>query len=454
MSPAVADRDLTDATRGPELATGPLSGPDRSRVRADPRLGGYLVAGFGALVAAVLAGVPALAALGAPFVALAARGLLPQAPAAPRGRLTLDAPRVIEGETLEAELTVEWEGEADVDIVVTDLRGVAPGEGDRLHWAVRGTGPVIRTFRLRAEAWGTHRPARLWVRLQRPGSLRVHEHRLAVAPPLRVLPDPLRLDRLLRPPEPRAVAGAHLSRLRGSGTDFAELRPYQPGDRLRNVAWATSARLGTPWVTVHHPERTGTILLLLDTFFTDREGGQEARARIARTAWAVASLHLRVQDRVGILAAGRAVAWVPPQGGRRARALLIDELLDVGAAAEDFHGRRRRAGRVLVPSDALVVGITPLRSTAFTRELVHYRRTGRRVVVLGIDTGDLGASEGDPVREAARRVWLVEREIERRALEDAGIPTVLVTDAGGVGPAVTALGRRLARSRAGGVAGG
>jgi hypothetical protein len=127
----------------------------------------------------------------------------------------------------------------------------------------------------------------------------------------------------------------------------------------------------------------------------------------------------------------------------------VDELLGVGAAAEDVHGGRRRVGRVLVPSDALVVGVTPLRSTAFTLELIHFRRTGRRVVVLGIDTEDLHHRTPDPVREAARRVWLVQRDLERRALEDAGIPTVLVTDDGGVGPAVAALRRRLSRARTG-----
>ncbi len=426
------------------------AGPDRPRTRADPRLGGYLAAGLGGLLGAVVLGVPSLAALGAPFLALSARGLAPRRPFHARGSLTLDATRVIEGETVECELTVEWEGEAEVEALVADLRGVGPDdEGDALLWAVEGADGLTRRFRLRARAWGTHRPASLWVRLRRPGSLRVQEQRVALAPALRVLPDSVRLDRLLRPPEPRAVAGAHLSRLRGSGTDFAELRPYQPGDRLRNVAWATSARLGAPWVTVHHPERTGTVLLLLDTFFSDREGGAESRARVARTAWAVASQHLRVQDRVGILASGRAVAWVPPQGGRRARALLVDELLDVGAAAEDVHGGRRRLGRVLVPSDALVVGITPLRSTVFTLELVHFRRTGRGVVVLGIDTEDLHHPTSDPVGEAARRVWLAQRELERRALEDAGIPTVLVSGDGGVGPAVAALRRRITRARTG-----
>jgi uncharacterized protein (DUF58 family) len=426
------------------------AGPDRPRTRADRRLRAYLVAGLGGLLAAVLFGAPSLAALGAPFLVLAARGLAPHPPFHVRGALTLETSRLIEGETVECQLFVEWEGDAEVEALVADLRGVAPDEeGGILRWAVEGTGPLERRFRLRARAWGAHRPASLWVRIRRPGSLRIQERRVALAAPLRVLPDPLRLDRLLRPPEPRAVAGAHLSRLRGSGTDFAELRPYQPGDRLRNVAWATSARLGAPWVTVHHPERTGTVLLLLDTFFSDREGGAESRARVARTAWAVASLHLRVQDRVGILASGRAVAWVPPQGGRRARALLVDELLGVGAAAEDVHGGRRRVGRVLIPSDALVVGVTPLRSTAFTLELIHFRRTGRRVVVLGIDTEDLHHRTPDPVREAARRVWLVQRDLERRALEDAGIPTVLVTDDGGVGPAVAALRRRLSRARTG-----
>ena len=40
------------------------------------------------------------------------------------------------------------------------------------------------------------------------------------------------------------------------GEDFADLRPYVPGDRLRDLSWAASARSDEPWVVVHHPDGT------------------------------------------------------------------------------------------------------------------------------------------------------------------------------------------------------
>jgi uncharacterized protein (DUF58 family) len=302
-------------------------------------------------------------------------------------------------------------------------------------------------FRLRATAWGTHELGTLWVRARRPGSLIVREVTVAAAPPIRVLPRPARLLHLLRPAEPRAAAGVHLSRRRGPGTDFAELRPYAPGDRLRDISWATSARLGQPWVTVHHPERTGTVLLLIDALFGAGDRGREALARTARAAWAVASSHLKAQDRVGLLAKGRSVAWLPPRGGRRARWLVLEELLAVGGAAEDLRPPRVRGGRVFVPADALVIGISGLGSARFARDLVHYRRAGHACVALIIDTADMLRTAG-PADAAAARVWLAQRDFERRGLERAGVPTALVTAAEGVAPAVSALQRRLGAFRA------
>jgi uncharacterized protein (DUF58 family) len=316
-------------------------------------------------------------------------------------------------------------------------------------WALtQRRGPATLRFRLRAELWGTHELGHLWVRIRRPGGLEEREVRVAEAPSVRVLPGALRLDRLLPPREPRAVSGLHLSRLRSHGTDFADLRPYRPGDRLRDVSWATSARLGDPWVVVHHPERTGTVLLLLDTFIGEERETGPALARAARAAWAVASAHLRAQDRVGLLARGRASAWVPPSGGRRARWLLIDRLLSVGAAAEDPWRRRRSGRRVTLPADALVVGVTALRSRAYSRELLHHRRNGHATAALVIDTSDLVPPGADPAAAATRRLWLARREIERRVLERGGVPTVVVGE-GTVGPAISALRRRMAWSRHG-----
>ena len=436
---------MTPATgTGADPVRAVATGPGTGWRRADPRSTAYLVAGFGALVAAIATGQAGLAALGAPFLALAAIGLIDRDPVTVRGTVTLQSGRVIEGDVVEGKVWIDWDGEAEVDVMLPGCRGVTPLEPAPVTgWTLTGRGPASFTFRLRAEFWGLHDPGPLWVRSRRPGGLDVWERQVAAVPTLQVLPTPVRLGRLLKPAAPRAVAGMHVSRIRGPGTDFAELRPYQPGDRLRDLSWATSARHGAPWVTVRHSERTGTVLLLLDAVFSDERGSTEALARAARAAWAVASVHLRAQDRVGLLARGRTTAWLPPRGGRRARWLLLEELLAVGGAADDLRLRPRRDRRAVVPPDALIVALTGLRSQGFTQELLHYRRAGHTAAALVIDTADLLSDGAGPVEAAARRIWLAQREAERHALERGGVPTALVTAADGVGPAIFALRRRL-----------
>lgn len=421
--------------------------------RADPRLPAYLLAGFGAMIVAIATGQHVLASLGAPFLVLAALGLSRRHPPAVGGRVEVAEARVIEGDLVEGEVHVAWSGEAEVDLFLTGWRGVAPVDpAPEVAWSVPGTrGPATLTLRFEARAWGHHDLGALWVRVRRPGGLVIREGELGRAPALRVLPAPHRLDRLLEPEDPRAVAGAHLSRLRGHGTDFAELRPYRPGDRLRDLSWATSARLGEPWVTVHHPERTGTVLLLLDASFSSRGRSGEALARAARAAWAVASAHLKAQDRVGLLAQGRTTAWLPPQGGRRARWLLLDELLAVGGAAEDIWRRRRLGGRVVVPAEALIVGVTTLRSRTFVRRLLHSRRIGHTTAALVIGEEDLLPDGDSPGDAAARRVWVAQREAERHRLERRGVATALVSPGRGPGSAVSVLRRKVgSRRRLGG----
>ncbi|HSJ24848.1 MAG TPA: DUF58 domain-containing protein [Longimicrobiales bacterium] len=419
-------------------------------VWADPRLVAYLVAGFGALVTGMTVGRFEIAALGAPFLALAMHGLLRGEPGSIGARVSLDTTGVIEGDVVAGTIILDWDGVAEVDVMLAGGHGVTAVEPSPVTaWALpAGHGPVTLAFRLRTHAWGVHDVGALWVRARRPGAMLYREHKFAPPPPLRVLPAPARLDRLLPPAEPRAVAGSHSSRFRGHGTDFAELRPYRPGDRLRDVSWATTARLGEPWVTVHHSERTGTVLLLLDAVFSRSPRGTEALTRAARAAWAVASAHLNAQDRVGLLALGRTTAWISPRSGRRARWLLLEELLAVGSAAEDPHLRPRVSRRPQVPADALIIGVTSLQSRDYVRALLHYRRIGHPAAALVIDTSDIPAGGDGIVDATARRLWLAQREGTRQELERAGVATALVGAGQGVGPAVSALRRRLVAMKA------
>ncbi len=123
--------------------------------------------------------------------------------------------------------------------------------------------------------------------------------------------------------------------------------------------------------------------------------------------------------------------------------MLLDELLSVGRAAQDLSRRRIPRKRVAVPSDALIVGVTSLHSHTFVPYLMRYRRIGHATVALVIDTSDLLPDVGNPIDTAARRIWLAQRDAERRALDRAGIPTALVTGTGGVGAAILSLRRRM-----------
>ena len=63
----------------------------------------------------------------------------------------------------------------------------------------------------------------------------------------------------------QAVLGAHLSNTRsGAGSEFADHRPYHPGDDLRHVNARLWARLGKPMVRQYQQEQARSFLLVVD----------------------------------------------------------------------------------------------------------------------------------------------------------------------------------------------
>ncbi|MDX8388834.1 MAG: DUF58 domain-containing protein [Ghiorsea sp.] len=61
-----------------------------------------------------------------------------------------------------------------------------------------------------------------------------------------------------------AMSGAHLSRLRGRGMEFDEVRIYQPGDDVGSIDWKVTARKGSTHVKLYHEERERPVLICLD----------------------------------------------------------------------------------------------------------------------------------------------------------------------------------------------
>lgn len=95
--------------------------------------------------------------------------------------------------------------------------------------------------------------------------------------------------------------GAHLSRFRGRGIDFDEVRVYQPGDDIRAMDWRVTARTGRPHAKVFREERERPVLFAVDLGASMQFGTRVAfksviAAKVAAFwAWCAA----RHGDRVG-----------------------------------------------------------------------------------------------------------------------------------------------------------
>ncbi|WP_028117483.1 DUF58 domain-containing protein [Ferrimonas senticii] len=60
------------------------------------------------------------------------------------------------------------------------------------------------------------------------------------------------------------LAGERLSRLKGRGMEFAEVRPYQYGDDVRTIDWRVTARSGKAHTKLFRDEREQPLLLCVD----------------------------------------------------------------------------------------------------------------------------------------------------------------------------------------------
>lgn len=408
----------------------------------DTRLFPYILIALGALVAAPATGQPVLAALAVPFALSLALGLRRTGPVRVKATVHLNSDRVLEGDLLTGRVELQWDGTFACDIMLHPLSGVEPAPDGERAWSLpSATGGVQLPIRLRASSWGRHTMTEVWVRLERPFGLVAWTGSVVAGPTVRVLPGTERLSRLLDPADSRALMGVHRSRRVGDGGEFAQLRPYAPGDRLRDLNWGATARCGRPVVNRYHPEQSGEVVVVIDAFADGSRTSGQALSRAARAAWAVASVHLRANDRVGLAGLGGRTHWLPPAGGRLARYRLLDALLRIGGEATTMAARVTPDHATGVPSSALVVALTPLHDDRTVTTLAAWRGRGRSVAVIALDTEDLLDAAASPADSLARRIWRLDLERRRGALAAAGIPVVTLAAADAVTPVIAALRR-------------
>ncbi|GJM20665.1 MAG: hypothetical protein DHS20C15_05800 [Planctomycetota bacterium] len=169
--------------------------------------------------------------------------------------------------------------------------------------------PHAARFRFRILQPGRVRFPGLVVRRRSPLGFFEHARLLVALREVFVIPDvrSVRDSRLarLRGASPRAAAQQQAALL-GSGTDFAELRSYRPGDPLGRVDWKATARRTQLLVREYESPRELSLHVLFDASAEmtartlETEGFARAAELVARLAWVASfaghALHLQPFD--------------------------------------------------------------------------------------------------------------------------------------------------------------
>jgi uncharacterized protein (DUF58 family) len=122
------------------------------------------------------------------------------------------------------------------------------------------------------------------------------------------------------PQNASTLGGPYLTKLKGRGMEFAEARPYQPGDDVRHIDWRVTARTGLTHTKLFREERERPVMLVLDharpMFFGSRQRLKSVQA--ARMAALIGWRALLRGDRVGgVLFSEEIHREFRPRGDRR-----------------------------------------------------------------------------------------------------------------------------------------
>ena len=272
--------------------------------------------------------------------------------------------------------------------------------------------------------WGGYAPGTLHLRARDRLGVFAFEDVRDLRRPLRVYPGPERLLSLLRPLETQPSVGNQVARTKGDGIEFADIRPFVPGDRVRRVNWRASARRGDLVVNEAHPERNTDVILFLDTFSEVRGTERGTLDLTVRAAAALADAYLARKDRVGVIGFGGMLSWLLPGAGLRQLYRIVDSLLEteivLNYAWKDVELLPRRT----LPPQALVVGLTPLLDERSVGALLDLRARGFDLAIVEVSPAAFAVAGDDEADRVAYRLWLHTRAALRYRFETAGVPVV------------------------------
>jgi uncharacterized protein (DUF58 family) len=336
------------------------------------KLRAYLLITAVGSIAALAVGRPQLVALAVPFAAYVVVGLALATEPSVSLSGELGRERMLEGE--QVAVTVLVAPRTDVHLLELELRPrgglVAVGERRRAL-RLRAGGRQDARFTMRADRWGGYPAGAVSCRARDRFGLIEYDLPAVALAPLRVFPRFETLRTLLHPVELQPTTGNRVSPTPGEGIEFADVRPFAPGDRVRRINWLAA--------------------------------------------------YLASRDRVGVIGFGGVLHGFRPGLGTAQLYWILDALIGsevVFSYAQkdvDFVPRR------LLPPKALVIAITPLIDERSIRALFGLRARGFDLALLDVSPVAL-APPGPSASDAlAHRLWILQRNALKARFERFGV---------------------------------
>jgi len=187
------------------------------------------------------------------------------------------------------------------------------------------------------------------------------------------------------------IAGMHRSPFHGFSVEFAEHRPYMPGDPLKSLDWKVWARSDRYLIKQYTEETNLRCHLLVD--LSGSMGFRSERAALSKLEYAqslsaaLAYLMLHQQDAVGtLLFADRPQHYVPARAVRSHLDVILKTLggaapggrTRLGPALHELAERIRRRGLVVLCSDLMD------HPSEVLSGLQHFRHRHHEVIVFHI----------------------------------------------------------------------
>jgi uncharacterized protein (DUF58 family) len=335
-------------------------------------------------------------------------------------RLELDRSRAVEGDEVRLRLEA-WSLASSFDLALElalpESLGLVESAGAiRLHPGERGASEA----RIHCLRWGAYR---LGGRIQARDPLYgfLQEEVLEPSVELRVYPRPERLRGMVDPLRVQPRLGAHVSRAAGEGLEFAEIREFAPGDRQHAVNWKATARTGRLHVNRFHPERSGDVVLFIDTFVEVAGGGFSTLDLAVRAAIAAALDCNRRRERVGLLTLGGVLRWLPPGMGLRQLYRIVDTLLETELSFTYSWPTVESIPRRTIPQGALVLALTALVDRRTAGILLDLRARGHDVAAVEISPLAMVKPKGER-EEVSHGLWRLHRDALRHRYASLGVP--------------------------------